>query len=235
LRIFYESLRHVEAKDVKVHIGEFGCFNTIFLQSEPRYLSVICYIYYVVIFIILSSEEFDRLKKRDREILKRLYEYYKKIITTYFTVKTFGNRALADDLTHETFCSIIESVSGLKTKERLYFWILTIAKRTLIAYQRKLYRDKKYIEILKHQHHDQEDVVETLNRKQKVLLLTMAIESLNPRYREIYTMRYIQQKKLKDIAVKIGRTEKAVDNILTRIRDSIKKKMMKIADNFFEE
>jgi RNA polymerase sigma factor (sigma-70 family) len=196
---------------------------------------VLCYVYYVVIFIILSSDEFDRLKNRDHEILGRLYECYKKIINTYFTVKTFGNKSLADDLTHETFCAIIESVPRLKTQEGLYFWILTIARRTLVAYQRKLFRDRKYSDILRQQHEAEEDVFETLHRKQKVLLLSMALESLNPRYKDIYTMRYIDQKKVKDIAAKIGRTEKAVDNILTRIRESIKKTMMKIARHFFEE
>jgi RNA polymerase sigma-70 factor (ECF subfamily) len=189
----------------------------------------------VVIVVILTESEFSRLKKRDKEILEKVYNYYKGSIHAYFLVKTFGNASISDDLTHETFCAVIQAVPKLVHAEKLYFWIFTIAKNTLLRYQRKLYSHKKYVNVMKEQVEDTQDITEKLHDKQKILLLRMAIDSLNPLYRKIYHCYYSEQKKIKEIASEVGRSGKAVENILARIRANLKKEMMKLAKNFFNE
>ena len=74
-----------------------------------------------------------------------------------------------------------------------------------------------------------------LDRKQRILLLKLAYESLNPYYREIYTMRYIKDKRIKEIAAHFKKSFKAIDSILVRIRKAIKKEMMRLAKDFFKD
>jgi len=63
-----------------------------------------------------------------------------------------------------------------------------------------------------------------LEKKQKVLLLKLAFDSLNPYYQEIYKLRYIEDKQIKEIAAHYKKTPKAIDNILVRIRRTLKKR-----------
>jgi RNA polymerase sigma factor (sigma-70 family) len=185
--------------------------------------------------MVLTDAEFELLRNRDSALLERLYLHFRDSISTYFNIKTFGNKSVSDDLLHDTFCSIIGSVQRLRTREHRAYWVFTIAKRTLIAYQRKLFRQKKHLEILASAVHAHEDVHEAIHRKQRVLLLKMAIDTLNPEYRAIYEMRYISNQRMSEIAVGTGRSEKAVDDILLRIRNILKKRMRKLAQSFFED
>jgi RNA polymerase sigma factor (sigma-70 family) len=198
-------------------------------------LPLLSYIYYMILFMILSDEEFRCLINGDPDIIEKLYEEYQKAITTYFIVRTFGNRAVAEDLAHETFCSIMESVHRLKRREKLSMWIFTIAKRTLVKYQRKLFRQRKYMEIMKEQYERPPDVVESIQKKQRLLLFKMAVESLQPEYRKIFDLRFDECNSVKEIAGITGKTEKSVENMLRRIKSKLKERMLAMGETFFGE
>ncbi|MBN1698563.1 MAG: sigma-70 family RNA polymerase sigma factor [Spirochaetales bacterium] len=193
------------------------------------------YIYYMIILMVLSESDFRRLVSGDPEMIEVIYEEYQKAITTYFIVRTFGNRSIAEDLVHETFCSIMESVHRLKKRETISLWIFTIAKRTLIKYQRKLFRRRKYMNIMKERYEEHPDVVESIQKKQKLLLFTMALDSLKPEYRKIFDLRYDERLPVKAIAARTGRTEKSVENILRRIKTKLKQTMIARGESFFAE
>lgn len=183
--------------------------------------------------MILSDDEFEKLKRGDKILLTRLYEALKSNVNTYFSIKTFGNKTVADDLTHETFCAIIESVHKLKNAEGIRYWVLTIARNKLVEYQRRLYRNQKYMKIIAEKSNEEEDMVEKIHAKQKALLLKLAVDSLNTEYKKIYQMRFVKGQKMKEIAAHLQKTIKAVDNIITRIRQHIKKEMKRLANDFF--
>jgi RNA polymerase sigma factor (sigma-70 family) len=187
----------------------------------------------VVILVILNKEEFVKLKKGDKQILKDMYFHYREKIFTYFVIRTFGNRFVADDLTQETFCAIIESVYSLTTPEYIDGWVFSIAKKKLAGYQRKLFRDKRYAKILKEQQETPGDIIEELHLKQKALLLASARENLPSFYKKVYTMKYGEGKKRKEIADTLKKSEKAIEGIITRIRKKLKKDMMRMAGNYF--
>jgi RNA polymerase sigma-70 factor (ECF subfamily) len=184
--------------------------------------------------IFLTDHEFRRLVERDPEIIEKLYGEFKKAVTTYFVVKTFGNKTVADDLTHETFCSIMESVHRLKNKERLSFWVFTIAKRTLVKYQRKLFRNRKYMDIMKERYEAPPDFIELLEKKQKLVLFKMALHALPPDYRQIFDLRFEENLSVKEIAAKTGKTAKSVENLLRRIKKKLKDRMLALGKSFFQ-
>jgi RNA polymerase sigma-70 factor (ECF subfamily) len=191
--------------------------------------------YYMILLVFLTDQEFGRLANGDPEIIGKLYTEYQKAITTYFLVKTFGNRTIAEDLVHETFCSIIKSVQRLTTQERLSFWIFTIAKRTMIKYQRNLFRQKKYMNIVKEQCEKPPDLDESIQKKQKLLLFKMAVESLPLEYKSVFNLRYDECNSVKQIAEKTGKTEKCIENLLRRIKIKLKKRMLAAGSSFFSE
>jgi RNA polymerase sigma-70 factor, ECF subfamily len=187
----------------------------------------------MILLIFLTDEEFARLVKGDPGIIERLYEEFQKSIMTYFVIKTFGNRAVSEDLVHETFCSIMESVHRLRHGEKLELWIFTIAKRTLIKYQRKLFRQRKYMKIVKEEAETPPDVIESIEKKQRLLLFTMAVETLHPDYKRVFNLRFDSCNSVKEIASIIGKTEKSVENLLRRIKEKLKESMLSMGATFF--
>jgi RNA polymerase sigma factor (sigma-70 family) len=188
----------------------------------------------MVIIVILTAEEFSLLKKRDRVILTKLYDHYSEGITTYFMVKTFGNVAVAEDLTQETFYAIIKAAPQFKDPQYLKFTIFSIARNKLSDYQRALFRQKKRLNHMKEVENRTNDMIKIIDQKQKLLLLKLAYESLNPFYQEVYDMYFIKDMGIKEIAAHYQKTYKAINNVLVRIRKALKKEMKSLAKNFFE-
>ena len=73
----------------------------------------------MVIILIFTEEEFFQLKNRNKQLLRKLYDKYKQNIMTFFYIKTFRNYSIADDLTHETFLTVIEEVPTLKNQKNI--------------------------------------------------------------------------------------------------------------------
>ncbi|MBN1699957.1 MAG: sigma-70 family RNA polymerase sigma factor [Spirochaetales bacterium] len=189
----------------------------------------------MVVIVILSDKEFSLLKKRDRTVLARVYRHYADSITTYFMGKTFWNADVAEDLLQETFHAIITSAPRIKTPRHLQFFIFSIARNKLADYQRSLFRQKDRFHRLKEEVDIENDIVETIEQKQKLLLLKLARETLNPLYREIYDLYYVNDTGIAEIAAIYKKTYKAVDNILVRIRKALKKEMKRCAKDFFND
>ena len=185
--------------------------------------------------MILTNEEFSLLKVRDETVLTKLYNHYAESLSTFFFIKTFGNHQATEDLTQETFYAIIKSAPRFKTPQIVQFTIFSIAKNKLADYQRKLFRHKNHTSLKAEIKDKSQDIIDMLDRKQRILLLKLAYESLNPYYREIYTMRYIKDKRIKEIAAHFKKSFKAIDSILVRIRKAIKKEMMRLAKDFFKD
>ena len=191
----------------------------------------------MVFIIVLSEKEFILLQQRDKGVLTKVYENFSGNIMTYLLIKTFGNRDVAEDLVQETFCAIIDTAPRFKSPKYLTFTIFRIAKNKLVDYQRELFRQKKHTIPFVKSNPDfsdkNQDIIEAIDHKQKVLLLKLAYESLNPFYREVYEMRYIKDMKIKEIAAHYKKTYKAIDNVLVRIRSTLKKEMKNLTNNFF--
>ena len=183
----------------------------------------------------LSKEEFGKLKKRENRVLTHLYEYYKHIVKTYFMIKTFGNDSISDDLLQETFYKFIKAAPRLTSWKQIRFWLMAIAKRTLVDYQRKIFRQKEYNKIIGSRLKQPEDIIEKIHNSQKAVLFQFAFNSLNRKYQEIFKDKYHENLSCREIAVKMNKTERAIRSLLVRIRKRILKEMKKRARSFFRE
>jgi RNA polymerase sigma factor (sigma-70 family) len=208
----------------------------IFIQIYVRYTYRYIVIYYrVVIIMILSQDEFSLLKKRNKAMLSRLYNYYAEEVKSFFYIRTYGNHAISDDLTQETFCTIIDYAPRLKSPTHLTSTVFFIARNKLADHQRLIYKEKKTARYMTEQIEQSGNIIADIHNRQKTLLFNMAVDSLPPFYRQVYEMYYVEDKEIKEIANHLQKTYKAIDNILFRIRRMLKKKMQFCAKNFFED
>ena len=175
----------------------------------------------------LSSEELKLLKKRDAEILKRIYETYKNKLLNYFLIKTNGNRQIAEELVSDTFYSAIVSAPSLKKGNNVMGWLFTIANRRFTDYLRNIYKNKKIFTASETELLSKEIEVEN-NLKTDVTLVLIGMDLIKPEYRKILNMKYIEKKKYTEMADELKISEDAVRGKLERARSALKKWIIKI-------
>jgi RNA polymerase sigma-70 factor (ECF subfamily) len=185
--------------------------------------------------VILSTEEFRKLKERDPIIFKKLYNRYKNHIYIYLNLKTGGNSLMAEELLSDVFHSALVCVPKLRNSKNLAGWLLQIANNRFYDYLRRSYREKKHREKLKEEIHlvKQEDTIEErIIRKERTLLLNMALENIKPEHKNIVIMKYLEERPVKEIASIIERSENAVLALLHRAKKSLKREIKRLAKDF---
>ena len=179
--------------------------------------------------------DFHKLKNRDKDTLKKFYLVFCDKIYRYFIIKLNGDKDLAEELSSEVFCSAISSIHNLKEIKKISSWLYRIAFNTLNNYLRKKYRDEKYQSKIFEKNPDDEEYINNLFDKQKKMLFDLAFEKLNTNYQEIMTLKYVKKKSLKEIANIYNKSVTAIENILYKARNNIKKEIKKISEDFYEE
>lgn len=125
-----------------------------------------------------------------------------------------------EELVQDTFLACLKHLPLFRGESNIWTWMTRIAQHEVADYYRKRYA-KKFIrsfplsELLPL--HDMSDVHE-ISQKVRQVLANMASDE-----REILLMKYVDQKKVKQIAQEMGRTAKSVESILFRARVEFRK------------
>jgi RNA polymerase sigma-70 factor (ECF subfamily) len=183
----------------------------------------------LVIIVILSDNEFQSLKNGDKDVYIRLYNEYKKPVYHLILSKISVDREAAEDILQDTFLAALNSLSRLKNPAHIDAWLITIAKNKVVDYFRKRGTSRKYEPIVRQQEEGRAASADELAENERVALLRLGMERLNAGYRELLTMRCREDMSVKDIAEKLKRTPKAVENMLLRAKDSLKKEIGRLS------
>lgn len=184
---------------------------------------------YIIVFI---DENLQKLQKRDSKAIENLYKEYKDKIFNFLIIKTNGNRDIVEEIFSDTFHSAIINLPKLKNADNLQAWLIQIASRRLNDYFRKDYREKKYLEKIINQESYTDPVFETIEKRQEVVLLDMAMNNLKNSYKEVINLKYIEKKSLKEISKKLGKTIFSINNLLLRARAELNQEIKKILKEF---
>ncbi len=179
--------------------------------------------------MILTDSEFISLKNGDKDMYIRLYNEYKKPVYHLVLSRISGDRETAADILQDTFLAALNSLSRLRNAEHIEAWLITIAKNKIIDHFRKCGTSKKYAHIVRHEEECRAQDADELEENERAALVRLGMYGLNPEYRNLLTMRCWEDMSVKDIALKIGRTPKAVENMLFRARESLKKEIERLS------
>ncbi len=169
----------------------------------------------------------DKLKKRDPEAFESLYKEYKTIVYNYLLIKTKGDADVSKDILSETFCSLMENADNIKNIDKIKSFLLVLANRRLCDFLRKKYRVEKYDKYFNTEEKMNDTMAENLHTKEQLLLVNMAMDELNPLFKKILKLRYLEEKSQKEIALLINRTVSSVETLLVRARKQLKIKLKK--------
>ena len=129
-------------------------------------------------------------------------------------------RQTADDITAETFLAALRAIEQFNPQfGSLERWLFGIVRRTLAQHLRKLYRDKKHLTFTHEPINAQAPTTPDPTIKHDVLTI---LGELPPLESEVLMWMYQDQISVRQIANRLNRSEKAVENLLYRARKRFK-------------
>lgn len=171
--------------------------------------------------IIFKSEEdlVKALRKGDKHAAKYWFDhFYQRLFA--IAIKKVRSEDDAKELIQETFINCLRNLHLFRGSAKLSTWMISILYHEIADYYRKLYA-KKAIKIL-----PLGDFLLSLpisdsheiSAKVRLILNKMAKEK-----RELLLLKYIDKKKVKEIAENMGRTVKSIESDLFRVRKEFRK------------
>lgn len=167
------------------------------------------------------------LLQRDRKATGEFVARYSDRIYSYIRRRLLPRDDLVDDLVQDVFLAAWQNLGNYRQEGPLLNWLLGIARHKVEDYYRAQLQeplelpdeDNFVAEVAANPRHDDEvEHWDTLERVRRVMA------SLPKAYSIALLWRYWEQRTTQEIANRTGRTEKAVERLLARARQSFKRR-----------
>jgi RNA polymerase sigma-70 factor (ECF subfamily) len=146
------------------------------------------------------------LKRQDPDLLDQLIDTYQHRLMRYLMFLT-GKREVSEDLFQEVWIRVMRRGSQYNGKARFDTWIFTIARNLVIDLSRKRTmasldemcegsEDSRPFEIVQ----DGPGPLEELQYRENASEVSTVMQTLEPSYREVLTLRFQEEMSLEEIA-----------------------------------
>lgn len=165
-----------------------------------------------------EAQIIELLKMGDPDAVEYWFSHYKKPIQQFVAERVEG-KADSAELVQETFVACLKQLPLFRGDSGLQTWMISVAKHQVADFYRKKYA-KKALQLLPLSHYilatkieDSHEVAE----KVKQVLSQMSAQS-----QELLQKKYVDGKKVTEIAEEWDRTEKSVESELFRARNEFR-------------
>jgi len=175
---------------------------------------------------LLDNEEvryLDGLKNGQRSAFDFIYKKYSKPLLSRLQ-RMVKSPEIVDELLQDVFLKVWTNRGDIDLDKSFKGWIFTIAQTTVFTYYRKLALDKKMqkhlLEVFVEFYEQTEDYI---FNKERVQLLSSAIEQLPPQRKEIFKLCRIEGKSYQEAAQLLSISPSTVSNQLVSATKSVKR------------
>ena len=178
-----------------------------------------------------EQELIELVKKKDRAAFKTLVDTWQDMV--YNTaLGILQNAEDAEDVSQEVFIQVYESVSSFKGESKFSTWLYRITITKTTDHIRKKKRKKRFAFIQSLYGNNDEQIVDppdffhpgiSLENKENGEILFKAIEQLLPNQKAAFILSKLENLSYKEIAEVMNLSEAAVDALLQRAKDKLKK------------
>jgi RNA polymerase sigma-70 factor (ECF subfamily) len=158
------------------------------------------------------------LKNGDALAVEFWFKHYKNKLKVIATHK-IASQATANEIVQETFINCLQTINLFQGKSSLLTWMQSILRHEIADYYRKRYA-KKFIQTIPLSEflidHNYKDAAGTAE------LVSAVLKKMVVKNRELLLKKYVDCQKVKDIALELGSTVKAVESDLFRARREFK-------------
>ena len=158
----------------------------------------------------------------DKEFLDKIYQFsYRRCNTSYE----------AEDLCSDIILAVISAVHNQESIENFYAFAWTIARRVYADYSEKRNQTRQTISIensdllLAAKENEIDSFIEEAAEQEQIKKIFAEISFLSKAYREVMVLYYIDDMKVKDIALKLGINENTVKQRLFSARNTVRKEV----------
>jgi RNA polymerase sigma-70 factor, ECF subfamily len=171
----------------------------------------------------LHSDEqlVTELRNGSVDAFEELYHRYKRHIFT-FCLKLAGDRALAEDATHDTFIKMHRSIETLSDPGFFRSWLFSIARNGVF---RQLHRQQRNGSLDEESVWTDETPLTITESNDSASIIASCIDALKPEYKEVLLLREYEQHSYDDIALITGDSESSVKSRLFKARKALAEKL----------
>ncbi len=171
-----------------------------------------------------------KLKKMDERAWEVFCREYSLPLLAFVQFRFGCNREKAEEIVQMTFIRCIKSIRTFKpSRGRLLNWLKAISKNEAHTL---LQQEQKQLATIEGIFEEIDTVAlseEMVGKEEVQLLIHETIAELYSRYRKVLILKYIENRKVTDIAAMLGQSEKAIESLLSRSRQAFRKVFLKRA------
>lgn len=168
----------------------------------------------LVVNMIDDKQLFFQLKQGDPHAVEQWFKLYHsrllKLILTRVSLKKD-----AEEITQDTFMSCLKHLPLFRGESAIWTWMVKISQHEVADYYRKRYAKKAIHALSLDEFLLSTKINNAHDTSEKVKLV---LSQMSQEYREILLMKYVDNKKVKEIAEILERTVKAIESDLFRAR-----------------
>ena len=153
---------------------------------------------------------------------RRLVELYDALLPEVFgyLLDRCGDRAVAEDLTSETFLAVVRADARPHPATLTAPWIVGIARHKLADHWRRRSREER---LLERTSPETETETDPWNATLDELLTRSVLAELDPDHRAVLTFRYLDGLPVAEVAAILERSVHATESLLARARTAFRR------------
>ena len=134
-----------------------------------------------------------------------------------------GDRALAEDLTQETFLAAARQVRDGRADELSVAWLMTVAQNKFIDHVRRRRRDERNLVVA--WENGEHDELRTWRRERDRQRARDELEDLPAMQRAALILFYLEDLTVAQTAARLGKSVRATESLLARGRDALRRQL----------
>lgn len=168
----------------------------------------------------ITDNIIQKIIHKDEKSLLIFYRTYHTVLIHFFYRKT-GKRDVAEELTQDTFLDFIESVRDFRGESSVKTFLFTIARNKAVDYiKKKRLKQILFSAISPYVVESLMSVVmnDELERKELSQKIEQVISRLPNDYQLVLRLKYMDGRKVQEIAITLALSFKATESLLFRAR-----------------
>ncbi len=176
---------------------------------------------------LADAEIRTRMLRGDPQAAEALFRDHFDSLYAFVYYRVGRDVQLAENVVQDTFLVAFENLDRFEGRSSLHTWLCGIAKNKIRAHRRRK-RPVPIEDLLEASTPDIESILSDIEREplpQAVLmaretqeLVGATLSSLPPDYRRVLRAKYVDDLSVKEIAVQVGKGDKAIESLLHRAR-----------------
>lgn len=155
----------------------------------------------------------------NRKAFLALYDVALPQVYAYLSVRCPG-RAIAEDLTAETFLAAVDAVRSDDPPRLTVAWLIGVARHKLLDHWRRQAREERRLEALAE---TTPVTTEPWEERLDALAVARCLEGMATQHRAALTLRYLDDLPVAEVAELLGRTVHATEALLVRSRAAFRR------------